>query len=153
MNEIFKNKENIVSLAAGLLFGIGLAISGMTQPGKVIGFLDFTGNWDPSLIFVMGGGTTVYMILYQWIIKHERPLYAPSFQIPNRKDVDRPLVIGAVLFGLGWGLGGFCPGPGLTSLFSGNLGAVLFVIGMTGGMLVAPTVEKKLIPKAAQIPA
>lgn len=149
--ELFKDRDNLISLAAGFLFGIGLTISGMTQPGKVIGFLDFTGNWDPSLIFVMGGGTGIYMLIYRWILRHERPLFAPSFQIPTKKDIDRPLVVGAVIFGVGWGLGGFCPGPGLTSLFSGNINPILFVIGMTAGMFAAPKVENVLLPQGAQL--
>ncbi len=113
----------------------------------MIGFLDFTGNWDPSLIFVMGGGTGVYMLLYQLIIRNEQPRFTSSFQLPTSKVIDRPLVVGAVIFGLGWGLGGFCPGPGLTSIFSGNINPILFVIGMSAGMLAAPKVEGLLIPR------
>ena len=150
MIEVLRSRENLISLAVGFVFGIGLAISGMTQPGKVIGFLDFTGNWDPSLIFVMGGGTVVYMLLYRLILRNEQPRFTSTFQLPTSQVIDRPLIVGAVIFGLGWGLGGFCPGPGLTSIFSGNVNPILFVIGMSAGILAAPKVEGLLIPRQVE---
>jgi uncharacterized membrane protein YedE/YeeE len=150
MIEALRSRENLISLAVGFVFGIGLAISGMTQPGKVIGFLDFTGNWDPSLIFVMGGGTGVYMLLYRLILSNEQPRFTSTFQLPTSQVIDRPLIVGAVIFGLGWGLGGFCPGPGLTSIFSGNVNPILFVIGMSAGILAAPKVEGLLIPRQVE---
>ena len=122
----------------------------MTQQGKVIGFLDFTGNWDPSLIFVISGGAGVYMLLYRLILRNKQPRFTSSFQLPTAKDIDRPLIVGAVIFGLGWGLGGFCPGPGLTSIFSGHINPILFLIGMSAGMLAAPKVESLLIPQQIQ---
>ena len=147
MIEVLRSCENLVSLAIGFVFGIGLAISGMTQPGKVIDSLNFTGNWDPSLIFVMGGGTGLYMLLYRSIIRNEQPRFTSSFQLPTFQVIDRPLAVGAVILGLGWGLGGFCPGPGLTSIFSGNVNPIFFVIGISAGILAAPKVEGPLMPR------
>src|SRR5690606_15297342 len=109
------------SFAAGALFAVGLSLAGMTQPSKVIGFLDFFGRWDPSLMFVMGGAIGVHLVLSRFIVKRESPLFAARFRIPTRRDVTPKLVAGAALFGIGWGLGGFCPGPGIASI--GTLGA------------------------------
>ena len=122
----------------------------MTQPGKVIGFLDFTGNWDLSLIFVMGGGAGVYMLFYHLILRNEQPRFTSSYQLPTAKDIDRPLIIVAIIFVMGGGLGGFCPGPGLTSIFSGNINPILFMIAMSAGMLAAPKAENLLIPQQIQ---
>ena len=131
-------KSNIASFVCGTLFSIGLVISGMTQPQKVIGFLDVFGEWDLSLAFVMCGAVLSYMVFQLWIQrKFSMPLLGESFQIPTRKDLDRSLIIGAFLFGSGWGLGGYCPGPVITSLGSGSLNAMVFVFSMGIGMLLA----------------
>jgi uncharacterized membrane protein YedE/YeeE len=122
------------AFVCGLIFAVGLGISGMTQPAKVTAFLDFTGNWDPSLAFVMFGGMTVYAVLYRVIRRLPSPLFAATFSMPTRKDIDLRLVGGAALFGIGWGLGGFCPGPALTSLAAGETSVLLFVTAMIGGM-------------------
>ena len=112
-------KSNIASFFCGILFSIGLGISGMTQPQKVIGFLDVFGEWDLSLAFVMCGAVLTYLVLQLLIQrKFPIPLLEKSFQLPKVKDLDRSLIIGALLFGSGWGLGGYCPGPGITSLGS-----------------------------------
>ncbi|WP_340150231.1 DUF6691 family protein [uncultured Sneathiella sp.] len=128
---------NLVSLISGLLFGFGLALSGMVSPGKVIGFLDLTGNWDPSLAFVMGGGVLVTLISFRFILKRSTPLFGGEFKLPTKKDLDKRLVVGAILFGLGWGLGGLCPGPALSSLAYGNMKIVVFVLSMIGGIIIA----------------
>ena len=128
---------NLISLISGLLFGFGLALSGMVSPGKVIGFLDLTGNWDPSLAFVMGGGVLVTVISFHFILKQSSPLFGKDFKLPTKKDLDKYLVSGAILFGLGWGLGGFCPGPALSSLAYGNMKVVVFVLSMIGGIVIA----------------
>ena len=134
-------KSNIASFICGILFSIGLGISGMTQPQKVIGFLDVFGEWDLSLVFVMFGAVLSYLILQLWIHRNfSIPVLGGSFQITTRKDLDRSLIIGALLFGSGWGLGGYCPGPAITSLGSGSLNALLFVVAMGIGMLVADRV-------------
>ena len=131
-------KSNIASFICGILFSIGLCISGMTQPQKVIGFLDVLGEWDLSLAFVMCGAVLSYLVLQLWIQrKFSIPLLGESFKIPSSKDLDRSLIIGALLFGLGWGLGGYCPGPVITSLVSGSIDAMMFVFSMGIGMLLA----------------
>ena len=139
-------KSNIASFICGILFSIGLGISGMTQPQKVIGFLDVFGEWDLSLVFVMFGAVLSYLILQLWIQRNfSIPVLGGSFQITTRKDLDRSLIIGALLFGSGWGLGGYCPGPAITSLGSGSLNALLFVVAMGVGMLVADRVISPML--------
>ena len=139
-------KSNISSIICGIIFSIGLGISGMTQPQKVIGFLDIFGEWNPSLAFVMGGAVLSYLILQLWIQRNfSIPVLGGSFQIPSRKDLDRSLIIGALLFGSGWGLGGYCPGPAITSLGSGSLNALLFVFAMGVGMLLADRVISPML--------
>lgn len=126
----------LAGFVAGLIFAIGLAISGMTQPGKVTAFLDIFGNWDPSLAFVMLGAITVHAVLYRVIRQRSTPLFAPTFFIPTRSDLDPRLLGGAALFGIGWGVGGFCPGPAVTSLASGHPSVITFVASMLGGMFL-----------------
>lgn len=118
----------------GLLFAAGLVVSGMTLPSKVVGFLDLAGAWDPSLGFVMGGAIAVHLALYRWIVRRPSPLMAVRFGIPTRRDIDRPLVVGAALFGIGWALGGLCPGPALVGLGGLGLNTLLFVGAMLVGM-------------------
>ena len=139
-------KSNIASFICGIVFSIGLGISGMTQPQKVIGFLDVFGEWDLSLVFVMFGAVLSYLILQLWIQRNfSIPVLGGSFQITTRKDLDRSLIIGALLFGSGWGLGGYCPGPAITSLGSGSFNALLFVVAMGIGMLVADRVISPML--------
>ena len=123
-----------VSFITGLLFAVGLGISGMTQPEKVIGFLDVTGDWDPSLTLVMGGAVFVYLLVFRVVLpRRERPVVGDRFGIPSRRDIDKPLVLGAALFGAGWGLAGFCPGPALTSTVTGMVPVLLFTAAMFVG--------------------
>jgi uncharacterized protein len=129
-------KQNFAAFGTGALFAVGLVVSGMTKPSKVAGFLDLAGAWDASLMFVMIGAIAVHFIAYRMVMKRRSPLFDARFHVPTRKDIDPRLVAGAALFGVGWGLGGFCPGPGLVTAASGSLGAILFVAGMTAGMLV-----------------
>ena len=130
--------SNIASFFCGILFSVGLGISGMTQPQKVIGFLDVLGEWDLSLAFVMCGAILSYLVLQMWIQqKVPIPLFGGSFQTSTSKDLDRSLIIGALLFGSGWGIGGYCPGPVITSLGSGSFDAMMFVFSMGIGMLLA----------------
>jgi uncharacterized membrane protein YedE/YeeE len=126
-------KRNVASFAAGALFGAGLLLSGMTKPTKVIGFLDVAGAWDPSLAFVMIGGIAVHLALYKWIVRRPSPLVEAEFKVPARRDVDAKLVLGSAIFGVGWGLGGFCPGPAVTSVIRGGA-ALTFVASMLAGM-------------------
>lgn len=124
----------LVNLFAGTLFGLGLTISGMVNPQKVIGFLDFAGDWDPTLAFVMGGAVLVAMPAFRLILRRPHPILADDFDLPTRKDVDGRLLGGAALFGVGWGLAGFCPGPAVTALASGLLPVFAFVAAMIAGM-------------------
>ncbi len=128
-------RPNVTAFLSGALFAAGLGVGGMTQPAKVVGFLDITGDWDPSLAFVMLGAIGVNIILFRFILKRVGPVFGSVFQLPNRKDIDPRLVLGAALFGAGWGLGGYCPGPGLVSLAGGALPALIFVLTMAAGML------------------
>jgi len=127
-------KAVIVALAAGLLFGAGLALGGMTDPGKVIAFLDVAGRWDPSLAFVMGSALLITFPVFAWVRRSDKPLFAERFQLPNRRDLDPPLLIGAALFGIGWGIAGLCPGPAVANLASGSGEVLLFVAAMIAGM-------------------
>jgi uncharacterized membrane protein YedE/YeeE len=128
--------EKLTGLIAGIVFGIGLSIAGMVNPAKVVSFLDFFGNWDPSLAFVMGGAVAVYAIGYQLIMKRAKPLFAEGFQVPSRRDIDARLITGAVLFGAGWGLAGYCPGPAITGLAFGMNETVTFFASMAAGVVI-----------------
>ncbi len=136
-------QQNAVSFAVGLLFAIGLAISGMTQPQKIIDFLD-PFNWDPSLMFVMLGAVGVHALSYPLVKRRSSPLLDTKWHVPTRKDVTSRLLLGSALFGIGWGLGGFCPGPGLASIASGDIRSVAFVGAMLIGMLVFMKTEPYL---------
>ncbi len=140
-------KKNIASIIAGFIFALGLGISGMTNANKVIGFLNLAGDWDPSLAFVMIGAIGVHLVLYRLILHRPSPLFHDTFHIPTSKDIDRKLVIGSALFGVGWGLGGYCPGPGLVSLAGGGSQAITFVVFMIIGMAIhkvtKPRTEKE----------
>lgn len=121
------------ALCAGVLFGSGLVISGMTQPAKVIGFLDVFGQWDASLMFVMLGAVGVHALAYRVARARTRPLLAPDFAIPAAAAIDARLVLGAAIFGVGWGLSGYCPGPAVVALSSGQLGVLVFAACMLLG--------------------
>lgn len=125
-----------VLLLAGAMFGAGLTISGMTLPERVIGFLDVTGAWNPSLALVMLGAIAVHLVLYRVVRKRQSPLHDEHFHIPTRRDVDARLIVGAAIFGVGWGIAGFCPGPALTSAAAGSFPAIVFVAAMTAGMIL-----------------
>lgn len=132
------------ALTAGALFGAGLLLSGMTQPAKVIGFLNPAGGWDPSLAFVMGGAVLVYSLIFRVVLRNRAaPWFDKVFHLPTRKDLDLGLLAGAALFGVGWGLGGYCPGPGLVSAAAGNSSAMLFLGAMLTGMFLQHRANKK----------
>ena len=126
----------------GLLFGWGLLISGMTDPGKVIGFLDLAGSWDPSLALVMGGAIAVGFFAFGVAKKRTRNFFGGALHLPTSRDIDKRLLLGALLFGAGWGLAGFCPGPGIVSMAAGQPKAVLFVVAMLAGMLVFEWIDR-----------
>ena len=134
----------VISYILGALFSVGLSVSGMVNPDKVLGYLDFFGKWDPSLVFVMAGGVILNLILFKLILKRESPLMDADFSIPANKIIDKRLIIGSALFGIGWGLGGVCPGPGLSNLFLLNPKVIAFLSAMVVGMLIFKLVEPKL---------
>lgn len=127
----------LVNLGLGLLFGLGLLVSGMADPAKVQNFLDLGGAWDPSLAFVMAGAVLTTALGYRLVLRRPRPLLAEAFQLPTRRAVDGRLLLGAALFGIGWGLGGFCPGPALVSLGLAAPGTLAFLPAMLAGMALA----------------
>jgi uncharacterized membrane protein YedE/YeeE len=133
------------AFAAGLLFAVGLAISGMTQPAKVVGFLDLAGDWDPSLAFVMLGAIGVYAPLSFLILKRRAPVLAPSFDLPTKRAIDARLLAGAAMFGVGWGLGGYCPGPAIVGVGAASIPALVFSAAMIAGMLI----QAQVAPRAA----
>jgi len=130
------------AFASGLVFGLGLIISGMTDPGKVIGFLDVAGYWDPSLALVMAGAILIGFFAFQLAAKRERSFLRGAMHLPRRGDIDKRLVLGSLLFGVGWGLAGFCPGPALVSFASGVEAAATFVLAMLGGMVIHAAMER-----------
>ena len=133
-----------VAIVSGLVFGVGLGLAGMLQPAKVGGFLDFFGGaWDPTLAFVMGGAVVVYGVAHRLILRRATPLFEGRFHLPTRMDLDPRLLGGAALFGLGWGLAGYCPGPGLVSIATLGATQLTFVGTMIAGMLLFRAVDKR----------
>jgi uncharacterized protein len=122
------------ALASGLIFGLGLAVSGMMNPAKVIGFLDVTGDWDPTLAFVMGGALLVTIPAFRMILARPKPVLGKKFSLPTRTTLDGRLVSGAALFGVGWGMVGFCPGPAVAAISTGLTPVLIFVAAMIAGM-------------------
>jgi uncharacterized membrane protein YedE/YeeE len=132
----------VMAAIVGLVFGIGLIVSGMTNPAKVQGFLDLAGNWDPSLAFVMGGAILVGVFAFRAARGRERSLLGDAMCLPTATRIDRRLVLGSVAFGAGWGLAGFCPGPALASLATGGGKAIVFTGAMLAGMAVFEVLER-----------
>lgn len=128
-------KHRVTEFLVGLLFGVGLLLSGMTDPGKVLGFLDLFGDWDPSLLLVMGGAVLVGLFAFAIAKKRSATFLGGALRLPTSSQIDKRLVVGALMFGAGWGLAGFCPGPALVSLASGEAKAAFFVVFMLLGML------------------
>lgn len=137
----------VVSFIAGWLFAVGLILSGMSNPSKVLNFLDVTGNWDPTLAFVMAGALLVTFPAFRFVLKRPAPFLSDRFYLPTRQQIDAHLLSGAAIFGVGWGLAGLCPGPALTALGSGAISAFVFVAAMTVGALVHKyIIEPRLSP-------
>lgn len=133
----------LTSLLAGLVFGLGLIVSGMADPAKVLGFLDLGGAWDPSLAFVMGGAIGVAAVAFVWAGRRSLSMLGESMKLPTSLNVDRRLIGGSMLFGIGWGLAGFCPGPGLVALGMGEQKALVFVLAMLAGMGIFEWFERR----------
>ncbi|NBS94863.1 MAG: hypothetical protein EBT08_01685 [Betaproteobacteria bacterium] len=136
-------QHRLSEFLVGLLFGIGLLLSGMTDPGKVLGFLDLFGNWDPSLALVMGGAIGVGVFAFALAKKRTVSFLGGAMRLPTSSQIDRRLIIGALLFGAGWGLAGFCPGPALVSLAAGQPKAAVFVGFMLVGMIIFELLERR----------
>ncbi len=134
---------NFTALLAGLVFGLGLIVSGMANPAKVIGFLDLTGRWDPSLALVMAGAIGVGVIAFAIAHKRAETMLGVELKLPGTRHIDRRLVIGSAIFGVGWGIAGFCPGPGLVALGMGNQKGMLFVVAMVTGMALFEFIERR----------
>ncbi len=134
----------IIALIIGAVFGIGLAIAGMLNPSKVIGFLNVFGDWDPSLAFVMGGGVLVNAIGHRFVMKRKAPIQSAAFLMPTSTNIDKPLVIGSVFFGVGWGLAGLCPGPVVASLLLNGQAMLPFFGLLITGLLVGQMVMRRL---------
>jgi uncharacterized membrane protein YedE/YeeE len=132
----------VMALMAGLIFGIGLIVSGMTNPAKVIGFLDLAGKWDPSLAFVMGGAILVGVVAFSFARKRDRSLLGAVMRLPTATNIDRRLVMGSLAFGAGWGLAGYCPGPALASLASGGVKPMIFTLAMLAGMALYEVLDR-----------
>lgn len=141
---------HLSAFGAGLLFGLGLWVSGMAVPAKVLGFLDVTGNWDPSLLVVMAGAVGVTLAAFRLVVKRTRPFFAEAFVLPTRKDIDVPLVAGAAIFGLGWGAAGYCPGPAITALSNLTPEIFAFVAAMLAGGWLHGALERRGLPGAAE---
>jgi uncharacterized membrane protein YedE/YeeE len=133
----------LLSLLSGLVFGVGLLVSGMANPAKVLGFLDLAGKWDPSLALVMLGAIAVGIVAFQIAGARKLTFLKREFRLPTRTDIDKRLILGSVLFGAGWGLAGFCPGPALVAMGAGEHKAVVFVVAILAGMALFEVLEKR----------
>lgn len=129
-------KQNLIALFCGVIFGLGLGISQMIDRARVLGFLDVAGTWDPTLVFVLGGAVGVTIIAFRFVLRRANPFFAEKFYLPTKSVIDRPLIVGAAIFGIGWGISGYCPGPGFSSLaLLNSWNPVLFLIALASGSL------------------
>ena len=136
-------RHNVSAFVTGLIFGIGLLVSGMANPAKVLGFLDLAGAWDPSLALVMGGAIAVGLLAFTLAGRRQRSLLGNPMRLPSQRELDKPLILGSLGFGIGWGLVGFCPGPALVALGAGQPKALAFVAAMLAGMALYELVERR----------
>lgn len=136
-------KALFMSLFCGLVFGFGLIVSGMSNPARVLNFLDWSQRWDPTLALVLGGAIAVALPGFYWVRQHQKPLFTEEFDIPENRSIDAKLLVGAGLFGIGWGIGGFCPGPGLVAALTLQIEVLLFVAAMLIGMLLQHWVKAR----------
>lgn len=141
----------IISYLIGLVFGVGISISGMANPAKVLNFFDVAGTWDPSLAFVMGGALIVTALGYRFVLKRPAPLMSATFQLPTRRDLDLPLLGGSAVFGVGWGIAGFCPGGALPAIGTGQSEVLIFVAALLAGIFAAKLMQTNLT-RSSQAP-
>lgn len=139
----------IASYIIGLIFGVGISISGMANPAKVLNFFDVAGTWDPSLIFVMGGAVVVTFIGYRFVLKRPAPIMESKFQLPTRRDLDLPLIAGSAVFGIGWGIAGFCPGGALPALGTGKSEVFIFVAALLAGIFAVNILNRLRVSRSA----
>lgn len=137
------------AFAIGLIFGVGIAVSGMINPAKVLNFFDLAGTWDPSLAFVMGGALAVAIPGYRLVLGRPAPVFEPRFQLPDTRVIDRRLVLGSATFGIGWGIAGFCPGGALPALGTGRVEVFLFIAALIGGLLIARGLQARTAVRRA----
>ncbi|WP_282038427.1 DUF6691 family protein [Halomonas alimentaria] len=135
--------KTLMGYIAGLLFGLGLAVSGMTDPARVLGFLDLAGAWDPTLMFVLGGAVVTNFIGYRLAFKRTAPIYGEAFQLPTRQDLDGRLIGGSALFGIGWGLSGYCPGPAIASIAGPSAPLLAMLVAMVAGWFLARAIPAR----------
>lgn len=140
--------SRVAAFLCGLVFAVGLGLAGMTRPARVVGFLDVTGRWDPTLAFVMGGAVLVGLVAMPAVLRRGRPLFGDRFSLPTRSDVDLPLVVGSAIFGVGWGLAGWCPGPAIVSLATLSPPLLLFVAAMVAGLVAGERLRGTLESRA-----
>lgn len=145
--------RHVLTYLIGALFGLGISLSGMANPAKVINFFDIAGNWDPSLAFVMGGAVIVAFIGYRIVLGRERPVFEPVFDVPTRRDLDVRLIGGSALFGIGWGIAGFCPGAALPALGTLDTRVFLFVAALLAGIFAARFLMHLIAGRATRQPA
>lgn len=138
-----------VSYIVGLIFGIGISISGMANPAKVLNFFDIAGTWDPSLIFVMGGALVTTFVGYRFVLHRPTPAFEDSFKLPTSRDLDLPLIGGSAVFGIGWGIAGFCPGGALPALGTGRPEVFIFTAALIAGVFAAKALQRVTATKAA----
>jgi len=137
-------KKYLLNSISGLLFGFGLSLSAMLDRHRIINFLDITGNWDPTLLYVMFSAVLVTVVFFRFILRRQAPILDNRFRLPTRKDIDAQLVIGSAIFGAGWGLSGYCPGPGIAAITLGSLNAILFMLAYITGSLLSNYYSGKL---------
>ena len=135
--------RKLIAFLAGLIFGIGLLLAGMANPAKVLGFLDLAGAWDPSLALVMAGAIGVALLPFAWARSRTHSVLGAPMQLPQKRELDRRLILGSLVFGIGWGIAGICPGPGVAILLTGHWQALLFVAAMLAGMLLFTALERR----------
>lgn len=135
MNKTHQIQQTGIALISGILFGLGLGLSQMIDRERVLGFLDVAGTWDPTLLFVLGGAVSVSVVTFRFILRQQHPIFGAKFTLPTRQDIDAPLVLGAIIFGIGWGISGYCPGPGIVALILGIWNPILFLVALAAGML------------------
>ena len=136
--------KTVLTYLSGLVFGLGIVTSGMANPAKVLNFFDIAGSWDPSLGLVMGSALVTAFLGYRFVFRREAPMFEPKFHVPKGGEIDRPLVIGSIVFGIGWGISGFCPGGALPAIGTGNADVLTFSAALVAGMLAVRFVKQRL---------